>query len=115
MSSEENKAQVDELQDRNRSEFTGPHPDLTLRLRFSANTARQRDADRFWQAYRAETGGQTAQEDAGKTLRSAIKAGWVAEPSIAIADVDDLPPWKVRWMSSVIDSVYSMMVSVPKA
>ncbi len=96
------------------AEFT--HQKLALRLVLpEAADLKQRDVDKFMAAFSAQKQGNSPREDNGKTLRAALKAGWVkdSEPALKAEQVDDLSPAVVRWFAERIDRLYVEASTVP--
>jgi hypothetical protein len=88
--------------------------DLKLKLKFNADELRQGDLEAFMAAYASfKHLGTTLPEDNGKTLRAAIKAGWIEEPKMALDDVAAMRPVTVRWYAEQIDSVYTKARTIP--
>ena len=92
------------------------HKRLGLRLVLpEAETLRQRDVEKYMAAFRDTKLGDSLPEYHGRTLRAALKAGWVQEiePNIGEADVADLHPAKVKWFAEKIDRLYTEATTIP--
>jgi hypothetical protein len=94
---------------------------VRLILRHSADDLTQDEVEKFMGAYQKQPQGTSLPEDNGKTLRSALEAGWIeafSTPKGEItqaAQVGTLKPAVVRWAATQIDLVYNEARKIPNA
>lgn len=92
------------------------HKRLGLRLVLAeAEDLRQRDVEKYMRAYRDYKLGDSAVEAHGKSLRAALRTGWVKAitPEIDEHGVGDLAPAQVRWLGQKIDALYLEATAIP--
>ena len=99
--------------DANQREFENKTLGLRLTLTKSADDITTREMDLFMAAYGRYPQGNSPAEDASKTLRAAIEAGWIQEPALKVADVDALKVKHMRWYAKQINAVFNEANTVP--
>jgi len=76
----------------------------------------QGDVDRFMAEFNAQAQGNSIPEDNGKTVRAALKAGWITEITEEPRTPESVDTWKparVRWYAMQIDRVYVKARTIP--
>lgn len=93
------------------------HKSLNTRLVLKgAEELTQGDVDRFMAAFNAQPQGNSIPEDNGKTVRAALKAGWITEISEEPHTAESVDGWRpshVRWYAMQIDRMYAEARAVP--
>lgn len=86
-----------------------------LVLKYSVQTLRQRDVEKFIGILAKSKLGDAAAHFNGKVVRAAVEAGWIEAPTFTADAVGDMEPWRVAQYARQIDSLYRESMAVPKA
>lgn len=57
----------------------------------------------------------TLSANRGNIVKASARSGWITFPEYAEEQIDDLPPWVVKWMAEEIAGLYNRTQEIPNA